>query len=50
MTKKNPDILCPSCLDLDYVMNRKDAVSFDIFVVCNCDWEPEKTNEDLGAK
>lgn len=37
MTKQNPDKLCPSCQQFDYIMNRKDGSSCDIFVVCECE-------------
>ncbi len=44
MTKQNPDILCKSCEEFDYVMNRKDGVSSDVFVVCECDEEKDDTS------
>ncbi len=37
MTKQNPDILCHSCKEFDYAMNRQNGVSLDIWVVCECD-------------
>lgn len=40
MTKYERDILCPSCRDFDYAMNRQGGVSHDVFVVCECDWRP----------
>ncbi len=47
MIKSNPDILCPSCLQFDYDMNRKGGVSLDVLVVCNCDWKQPSTAQML---
>lgn len=35
MTKENPEELCEECKKFDYIMNRKDGVSFDVYVVCD---------------
>lgn len=37
MTKQDPDKLCESCKEFDYIMNRKDGISFDMYVVCEHD-------------
>jgi Zn ribbon nucleic-acid-binding protein len=34
MTKQNPGILCKACSEFDYNMNRKDGISFDVYVRC----------------
>ena len=39
MTKQSPEILCKSCQEFDYIMNRKDGISMDVFVLCECDGE-----------
>lgn len=30
----NENKLCKECQKFDYIMNRKDGVSFDVFVIC----------------
>ncbi len=46
MTKNNPERLCKSCAKFDYDMNRRDGISFDMFVRCECN-SPEVTLEEL---
>jgi cupin superfamily acireductone dioxygenase involved in methionine salvage len=43
MTKENPDKLCASCKEFDFIMNRKDGVCSDILVIC--DHEEDKKEE-----
>lgn len=47
MTKKNPDVLCPSCEDLDKGLGRG-GVRIDMLVVCDCDWEKEDEKNSTG--
>ena len=36
MTKQNPEILCQSCAEFDYAMNRQGGTSCDMNVRCDC--------------
>lgn len=47
MTKKNPDKLCKECEEFDYIMNRKDGVSMDVYVVCEHDEREEVINNKI---
>ena len=48
MTKKHPERLCKECENFDYVMNRKDGISFDVLVVCDHDEDVNECKKDYS--